>query len=115
MKMYQDEDGRLWSIGQLWDEFEDLKEIDPETYDYSFEQYIENCTSKNGSLTIVEANWFSYETLWANVREALIKHLDVAGIPYKVNVRSDKMFSHFEILATPEMLEDIKSFLKEAA
>ena len=31
--------------------FDELKNDDPETYDYSFPEYIANCTAKNGTLT----------------------------------------------------------------
>ncbi len=35
---------------ELQKEFEELKASDPETYSYSFQQYIKNCTDKNGTL-----------------------------------------------------------------
>ena len=35
---------------ELRQEFEQLKREQPEEYDYTFEQYIQNCTSKNGTL-----------------------------------------------------------------
>lgn len=31
-------------------EFEQLKREQPEEYAYTFEQYVQNCTSKNGTL-----------------------------------------------------------------
>lgn len=113
MRMYQDEDGRLLTIGQLWDEFQDLKEMDPETYDYDFEQYIGNCTSKNGALTEVEARWYSFETMWVGVKDALRRYLKAADIYYELS--GGGLFSHFEILATPEMREQIDRFLAEVA
>ena len=36
--------------GELRKEFKELKEATPEEYDYSFNQYLLNCTSKNGML-----------------------------------------------------------------
>ena len=36
---------------ELKAEFDELKAHDPETYDYSFTDYIRNCTDKNGTLT----------------------------------------------------------------
>lgn len=35
---------------ELRQEFEQLKREQPEEYNYTFEQYIQNCTSKNGTL-----------------------------------------------------------------
>ena len=38
------------AIELTYKEFELLKREQPEEYDYTFEQYIQNCTSKNGTL-----------------------------------------------------------------
>lgn len=35
---------------ELRQQFEQLKREQPEEYDYTFERYIQNCTSKNGTL-----------------------------------------------------------------
>ena len=35
---------------ELRQEFEQFKREQPEEYNYTFEQYIQNCTSKNGTL-----------------------------------------------------------------
>ena len=35
---------------QLKAEFETLKAQEPETYNYTFAEYLKNCTSKNGFL-----------------------------------------------------------------
>ena len=35
---------------ELRQEFEQLKQEQPEEYAYTFEQYVQNCTSKNGTL-----------------------------------------------------------------
>ena len=35
---------------ELRQQFEQLKREQPEEYDYTFEQYVQNCTSKNGTL-----------------------------------------------------------------
>ena len=39
---------------QLRKEFETLKQEYPDEYNYSFEEYIANCTGKNGTLTPYE-------------------------------------------------------------
>lgn len=39
---------------ELKAEFTELKNSDPETYNYSFPEYIANCTSKNGTLTEIK-------------------------------------------------------------
>lgn len=65
MRAFEDfESGRMVYEDDLRREFEQLREIDPETYDYSFERYVENCTSKNGTLKRVNIGEFIYETIW---------------------------------------------------
>lgn len=44
------ESGEILTEAQLQAEFETLKAEEPEEYDYSFTEYIKNCTSKNGFL-----------------------------------------------------------------
>lgn len=39
---------------QLQAEFETLKAEEPETYNYNFNEYLKNCTSKNGFLEVVK-------------------------------------------------------------
>ena len=43
--------GEIITEEELRKEFEELKRETPEEYDYSFNQYLLNCTSKNGMLT----------------------------------------------------------------
>ena len=51
MKKFIDtETGEIITINQLQREFEKLKTEQPEEYNYTFEQYIRNCTNKNGFL-----------------------------------------------------------------
>ncbi len=51
MKFYQDtETGEIIPDCVLRNEFERLQAEDPETYNYSFSDYIRNCTDKNGFL-----------------------------------------------------------------
>ena len=51
MKLYRDtENGETLTEAQLKAEFETLKEEEPETYNYNFNEYLKNCTSKNGFL-----------------------------------------------------------------
>ena len=44
------ETGEIITKTQLKAEFETLKTEEPETYDYNFNQFIDNCLSKNGFL-----------------------------------------------------------------
>lgn len=113
MKVYQDESGRLITIGQLYDEFQELRAIDPETYDYEFERYIEHCTSADGALTEVSAKWYSFETMWSDVKTKLRNFLQTAGITYELSGDANQMFSHFEILATEQIARRINEFLEE--
>ena len=40
---------------ELRQEFEQLKQEQPEEYAYTFEQYVQNCTSKNGTVVRINA------------------------------------------------------------
>lgn len=51
MRLFKDEEGHLITEQELRQEFGMLKLVDPDSYDYSFENYIRNCTDKNGTLT----------------------------------------------------------------
>lgn len=51
MRLFKDEHGHLITEQELRKEFGMLKLIDPYNYNYSFENYIRNCTDKNGTLT----------------------------------------------------------------
>lgn len=44
-RFYDHETGEIISATQLYREFVALKNEDPDTYDYSFSEYIENCLS----------------------------------------------------------------------
>ena len=51
MKKFRDTNtGEIITEEDLRKEFEELKKETPEEYDYSFNQYLLNCTSKNGML-----------------------------------------------------------------
>lgn len=50
-KLYRcTESGEIITKAQLQAEFETLKAEEPAIYDYSFTDYIKNCTDKNGFL-----------------------------------------------------------------
>ena len=51
---YDDEYGAFISTAQLRSEFDDLKAEEPNEYSYSFEEYLENCLSKNGFLSRIQ-------------------------------------------------------------
>ena len=52
MRKFRDTNtGEIIAEEELRKEFEELKKETPEEYDYSFNQYLLNCTSKNGMLT----------------------------------------------------------------
>ena len=51
MRLFKDENGNFIPEQELRKEFEMLKLTDPDTYGYSFENYIRNCTDKNGTVT----------------------------------------------------------------
>ena len=55
MKLYRcTESDEILTEAQLQAEFETLKAEEPETYNYNFYQFIENCLSKNGFLEEVK-------------------------------------------------------------
>ena len=57
MKMYYDENANcLVSEEQIKKEFIQLKAEQPNEYDYTFEEYLNNCLSKNGFLR--EASYY---------------------------------------------------------
>ena len=54
MKLYRcTETDEILTEEQLKAEFEILKAEEPESYDYTFPQFINNCLSKNGFLEFV--------------------------------------------------------------
>ena len=50
MRKFEDENGNIITELELQQEFEELQKNDPNTYDYTFNNYIHNCTDKNGTL-----------------------------------------------------------------
>lgn len=54
MKTYRDtENGEILTESQLKAEFKTLKAEEPETYNYTFKEYLKNCTGKNGFLEAI--------------------------------------------------------------
>ena len=54
MLFYDIESGDFVTLDELQNEFLEMKFQDPDTYNYSFSEYIENCLTKNnGTLEIV--------------------------------------------------------------
>ena len=66
MKLYRDtENGETLTETQIKAEFETLKAEEPEIYNYTFAEYLKNCTSKNGfleacSLWRNQKFWYKY-------------------------------------------------------
>lgn len=51
MKKYYDiENGEYITLKELIEEYEALQDEDPDTYCYSFYEYLENCLSIDGTL-----------------------------------------------------------------
>lgn len=53
MRVFKDEEGRLITENTLRREFTFLRAAERAEHDYSFENYVRNCTGKNGTLTEV--------------------------------------------------------------
>lgn len=114
MKMYEDERGGLITIGELWDEFEQLQAIDPVEYAYDFDEYVSNCTGKNGTLKEVEVQRFSYETLWTSVARQLEQFLNAFGIRFEMSEISH-MIRRFDMIGTEKQRQQVVKFLQEVA
>ena len=55
MKQYRDtETGKTITEQDLKEEFEELQKADPDTYDYTFADYIRNITGKDGTMEEVK-------------------------------------------------------------
>lgn len=55
MRLYRcTETDEILTETQLQTEFEMLKAEEPDTYDYNFPQFVENCLSKNGFLEVIK-------------------------------------------------------------
>ena len=55
MKLFRDtENCETLTEAQIKAEFETLKAEDPATYNYTFNEYLKNCTSKNGFLELIK-------------------------------------------------------------
>ena len=55
MKLYKDtENNTILTEAEIQAEFETLKAEEPETYNYTFAEYLKNCTSKNGFLEAIK-------------------------------------------------------------
>lgn len=53
-KYFDCESNEIITEKQLEKEFQQLKKESPTEYDYSFADYINNCTAKNGTLTLIK-------------------------------------------------------------
>lgn len=53
-RVFKDKYGHVVTEDELYDEFKELKAEEPEKYNYSFEEYVDKVTGKNGSLTLVK-------------------------------------------------------------
>ncbi len=95
MKLYKDiETSNILTEEQLKKEFEVLKAEDSETYNYTFNEYINNCTSKNGTLEEVKNNYiFTFEWVHGNrcINDYIIEWLKRNKINFQ--------YKHFELVA----------------
>lgn len=51
MRKFEDENGNIITLAELQQEFTEKQKNDPDTYNYTFNNYVYNCTDKNGTLT----------------------------------------------------------------
>ena len=55
MKYYDIESGEVITREQLFKEYKHNREIMPDEYNYSFDEYVNNCmTANNGTLEIID-------------------------------------------------------------
>jgi len=57
--------------------FDELKNDDPETYDYSFADYIRNCTDKNGTLIQITES-----TIKADIEDIITEMIDNGEVTF---------------------------------
>ena len=111
MRAFEDcESGRMVYEEDLRREFEQLREIDPETYNYSFERYVENCTGKNGTLCVVNINAWKFNTLW-NINDGKA-WLNERGIRFDCVPDANFMFWEFTVYCTEELFDEFCSYMK---
>lgn len=82
-KFIDNETDKIITIEELKIVFEELKTEQPEEYNYSFEDYIKNCTDKNGTLTeldefntveeLADILCFEFPDLYTNYSQACYK------------------------------------------
>lgn len=53
-RVFKDEFGHIITEDELYSEFKELQAEQPEEYAYSFEEYVENVTGKDGTLTVLK-------------------------------------------------------------
>ena len=62
---------------ELKAEFDELKNSDPENYNYSFPEYIANCTSKNGTLIQITES-----TIKTNIEDIITEMIDNGEVTF---------------------------------
>ena len=111
MRAFEDcEHGCMVYAEDLRREFEQLREIDPETYDYSFARYVDNCTGKNGTLRAVDIGVWHHRTMW-NVDTGK-KWLSDRGIRFKCEPDANFMFREFTVYCTEELFDQFCVYMK---
>lgn len=111
MRAFEDcESGRMVYDEDLRREFEQLREIDPETYDYPFERYVDNCTGKNGTLRVVDIGVGKHSTMWnVNAGKAW---LNDRGIRFDCVPDANFMFWEFTVYCTEELFDEFCAYMK---
>lgn len=111
MRAFEDcESGRMVYEDDLRREFEQLREIDPETYDYSFERYVDNCTDEDGTLLVVDIGVGKHSTMW-NV-DAGKKWLNDRGIRFDCIPDTNFMFWEFTVFCPERLFDKFCAYMK---
>ena len=111
MRAFEDcESGRIVYEDDLRREYERLREIDPETYDYSFERYVDNCTGKNGTLRVVNVDVWTFKTMWDVI--AAKAWLNERRIRFDCVPDANFMFYEFTVYCTGRLFDKFCAYMK---
>ncbi len=111
MKCYETPGGRVFTIGDLFDEYEDLKLLAPDAVPDTFEKYIDECVERE-MIREQQAKRFEYSTLFASVGRKIETYLKAFQYKYKLDFESNLIWK-FEIMATERQKEELEWYIKE--
>lgn len=113
MRVYEFVGGSVFTIGDLWEEYENLQMMQIQNLEPTFEDYVQGCIDR-GLCNETEANTFEYKTLFAEVGRKVQSFLNCFGYKYTLSFESNLIWK-FDILATKRQKEDLLYYIKGVA